>query len=77
MYLILIIEKTKFSLFFLKITLDSFADEKIADEIQTFFDSVSTPIVSRAVKQVIETIRMRSQVLQRDSKAIEDYLKTY
>jgi hypothetical protein len=38
---------------------------------------VNTPIVNRAVKQVIETIHMRSQVLKRDSEAIEEYLKAY
>lgn len=54
-----------------------FADESIADEIQRFYDAANTPIVSRAVKQVIETIHMRAQVLKRDSKAIEDYLKNY
>jgi hypothetical protein len=27
------------------------------------------------VKQVIETIHMRSEILKRDSKAIEEYLK--
>jgi hypothetical protein len=27
------------------------------------------------VKQVVETIHMRSEVLKRDSKAIEEYLK--
>jgi len=31
----------------------------------------------RAVKQVIETIHMRCQVLKRDSKAMEEYLKNY
>ncbi len=57
--------------------LSDFADDKIADEIKTFYDSANTPIVTRVVKQVIETIHMRSQVLKRDSKAIEEYLKTY
>lgn len=57
--------------------LSDFADVTTADEIQRFFDAANTPIVSRAVKQVIETIHMRSQVLKRDSQAIGDYLKTY
>lgn len=70
-------DKSSYLIYFVEIALDSFADDKIANEIQTFFESVHTPIVSRAVKQVVETIRMRSQVLQRDSKAIEDYLKNY
>lgn len=36
---------------------------------------MNTPIVTRPVKKVLETIHMRSQVLKRDSKAIEEYLK--
>ena len=47
----------------------------MANEIKIFFDSVNTPIVSRAVKQAMETIHMRTQVLKRDSKAIQTYLK--
>ena len=54
--------------------LSDFADEKLANEIQTFFDSANTPLVTRPVKKVVETINMRSQVLKRDSKAIEEYL---
>ncbi|CAF5173070.1 unnamed protein product, partial [Rotaria magnacalcarata] len=34
----------------------------------------NTPIVTRVVKQVVETIHMRAKVLQRDSKAIQEYL---
>ncbi len=36
---------------------------------------MNTPIVVRPIKRVIETIHMRSEVLKRDSKAIEEYLK--
>jgi acetoacetate decarboxylase len=57
--------------------LSDFADEKTADEIKSFFDSANTPIVTRPVKQVLETIHMRSQVLKRDAKAIEEYLKQH
>ncbi|CAF4455961.1 unnamed protein product, partial [Adineta steineri] len=57
--------------------LSGFVDEKTASEIQSFFDSANTPIVTRAVKQVVETIQMRSKVLKRDSKAIEEYLSQY
>lgn len=64
----------KFLLFF-QYGLSDFVDQKVADEIKTFFDSMNTPIVTRPVKKVLETIHMRSQVLKRDSKAIEEYLK--
>jgi len=36
---------------------------------------MNTPIVARPVKKVLETIHMRSQVLKRDSRAIEEFLK--
>ncbi len=62
---------------FIQGCLSDFADEKTANEIQAFYDAVHTPVVTRAVKQVIETIHMRSEVLKRDSKAIEEYLKNY
>ncbi|CAF4324117.1 unnamed protein product [Adineta steineri] len=38
------------------------------------FVEPNTSTVTRAVKQVVETIQMRSEVLKRDSKAIEEYL---
>lgn len=47
----------------------------MAHEIKTFFDAANTAIVTRPVKKVLETIHMRSEVLKRDSKAIEAYLK--
>ncbi|CAF3150580.1 unnamed protein product [Rotaria sp. Silwood2] len=55
-------------------SLPDFTDDKTANEIKSFFDSVNTPIVTRAIKQILETIYMRIKVLQRDSKAIEEYL---
>ncbi|CAF0814722.1 unnamed protein product [Adineta steineri] len=68
-------EKSNFLIAFVEYGLSDFADEKIATEIKTFFDSVNTPIVARPVKKVLETIHMRSEVLKRDSKAIEEFLK--
>jgi hypothetical protein len=47
----------------------------MAKQIRAFFDTMNTPIVTRAVKQAIETIHMRSEILKRDSNAIEHYLK--
>ncbi|CAF4536140.1 unnamed protein product [Rotaria sp. Silwood1] len=67
-------EKSCFLISFVEYCLSDFADEKTASEIKSFFDSVHTPIVTRAVKQALETIHMRVKVLQRDSKAIEKYL---
>jgi hypothetical protein len=55
--------------------LSDFADDKTASEIKSFFESVNTPLVARPVKKVLETIHMRAEVLKRDSKAIEEYLK--
>ncbi|CAF0864205.1 unnamed protein product [Adineta steineri] len=67
-------ENSRFLIVFVESCLSNFADEKIASEIQSFFDSANTSTVIRAVKQVVETIHMRSRVLKRDSKAIEEYL---
>ncbi|CAF0907973.1 unnamed protein product [Rotaria sordida] len=67
-------EKSSFLISFVEYCLSDFADEKKANEIKLFFDSVNTPVVTRAVKQVIETIHMRVKVIQRDSKAIQEYL---
>jgi len=49
--------------------------KKTASEIKSFYDSMNTPLVARPVKKVLETIHMRAEVLKRDSKAIEKYLK--
>jgi len=68
-------EKSSFLIAFVEYGLSDFADDKMADEIKIFYDSVNTPIVTRPVKKVLETIHMRSQVVKRDSKAIEEYLK--
>jgi aminopeptidase N len=68
-------EKSSFLISFVEYGLSDFADETIATEIKSFFDSANTPLVIRPVKKVLETIHMRSEVLKRDSKAIEDYLK--
>ncbi|CAF4843668.1 unnamed protein product [Rotaria sp. Silwood1] len=68
-------DNSRFLVSFVERCLSDFADEETANEIKSFFDSVDTPIVKRAVKQVLEKIYMRVKVLQRDSKAIEEYLK--
>ncbi|CAF1392293.1 unnamed protein product [Adineta steineri] len=53
-------EKSRFLVRFVEMGLSNFADEKIADEIKLFFDSANTPIITRPVKKVLETIHMRS-----------------
>ncbi|CAF1136012.1 unnamed protein product [Adineta steineri] len=68
-------EKSSYLVRFVEMGLSNFADEKIADEIKSFFDSMNTPIITRPVKKVLETIHMHSEVLKRDSKAIEEFLK--
>jgi len=67
-------DKSNFLIYFVEYGLSYFADDEIANDIQQFFDSANTPIVARPVKKAVETIHMRSQVLKRDSKAIEEYL---
>ncbi|CAF1025971.1 unnamed protein product [Adineta ricciae] len=67
-------EMSNFLVTFVDGTLSDFVDEKLADDIQAFFDATNTAIVTRAVKQVAETIRMRADVMKRDSKAIAEYL---
>ncbi|UJR20817.1 hypothetical protein I4U23_023929 [Adineta vaga] len=67
-------EKSGLLISFVEYPLSEFVDEKIASEIKAFFDSVNTPIVTRAIKQIVETIHMRAKVLERDSSAIEEYL---
>ncbi|CAF2126464.1 unnamed protein product [Rotaria magnacalcarata] len=68
-------DKSNFLIAFVEYGLSDFADEKTASEIKSFFESMNTPLVARPVKKVLETIHMRSEVLKRDSKAIEEYLK--
>ncbi|CAF3529462.1 unnamed protein product [Rotaria sordida] len=70
-------EKSNFLIAFVEYGLSDFADEKTASEIKEFFETMNTPIVARPVKKVLETIHMRSEVLKRDSKAIEEYLKRH
>ncbi|CAF1250693.1 unnamed protein product [Adineta steineri] len=67
-------ESSVFLIYFVESCLSNFADEKLVSEIESFFHSANTSTVTLAVKQVIETIQMRSNVLKRDSKAIEEYL---
>ncbi|CAF0909356.1 unnamed protein product [Adineta steineri] len=67
-------ESSVFLIYFVESCLSNFADEKLVSEIESFFHSANTSTVTLALKQVIETIKMRSNVLKRDSKAIEEYL---
>ncbi|CAF3284331.1 unnamed protein product [Rotaria sp. Silwood2] len=70
-------EKSNFLAYFVEYGLSEFADEKIANEIKSFFETINLPIIARPVNKVLETIHMRSEVLKHDSKAIKDYLKQW
>ena len=50
--------------------------EEKAIEIEKFFEANPTPSADRIVKQNCEAIRLNAKWLERDSKAIEEWLKT-
>ena len=53
-----------------------FVTEEKAVEVETFFKNNPTPAAERIVKQNCEAIRLNAKWLERDSKAIEEWLKT-
>jgi puromycin-sensitive aminopeptidase len=53
-----------------------FVTEEKAIEIEKFFEANPTPSADRIVKQNCEAIRLNAKWLERDSKAIEEWLKT-
>ncbi len=46
-----------------------------ADDVQQFFNANPVPTADRTVKQNIEAIRMNTKWLERDGKAIEEWLR--
>ncbi|CAF0829122.1 unnamed protein product [Didymodactylos carnosus] len=68
-------EKSSYLVYFVEYGLSDFADEEVSNDIKTFFDNANTPIVTRPINKVVETIHMRSEVLKRDSKAIEEFFR--
>ena len=45
-------------------------------EIENFFKENPVPVAERIVKQKCEAIRLNAKWLERDSKAIQEWLKT-
>lgn len=56
-----------------KIT-ENFANEEMATEIENFFREKSSTGVERAVQQSVESVRLNSAWLARDSDAIKAFL---
>lgn len=56
-----------------KIT-ENFASETVATEIESFFKERNSSGIERAVQQSVESVRLNSAWLARDSEAIKAYL---
>jgi puromycin-sensitive aminopeptidase len=53
-----------------------FVTEEKAVEVETFFKSNQAPAAERVVSQICEAIRLNAKWLERDSRAIEEWLKS-
>ena len=51
--------------------------EEKAVEVEEFFKKNPTPSAERIVRQNCEAIRLNAKWLERDSKAIQEWLKTH
>ncbi|KAF5280580.1 hypothetical protein FQR65_LT00331 [Abscondita terminalis] len=60
-----------------KFTTENFASEKMAVEVENFFNNHKSPGTERTVQQGVETIRLNAAWLARDSEAIANYLNSY
>lgn len=58
-----------------EVTTSGFVTEEKAKEVEQFFKDNPTPAADRIVKQNCEAIRLNAKWLERDSKAIEEWLK--
>ncbi|KAM8947367.1 puromycin-sensitive aminopeptidase [Pelodytes ibericus] len=58
----------------IKVSVEGFASEKMATEIQAFFDAHPAPSAERTVQQCCENILLNSAWLKRDADAIHEYL---
>lgn len=56
-----------------KIT-ENFASEERAKEIESFFKEKNSSGIERAIQQSVESVRLNSAWLERDSEAIKAYL---
>ena len=54
-----------------------FVTEEKAVEVEEFFKKNPTPSAERIVRQNCEAIRLNAKWLERDSKAIQEWLKTH
>ncbi|KAM9792467.1 puromycin-sensitive aminopeptidase-like [Neosynchiropus ocellatus] len=59
----------------IKLTVDRFADEKMAAEVQRFFTNYRVPSVERTVQQCCENILLNDAWLKRDANEIRHYLQ--
>lgn len=60
-----------------KFLTEGFASEKMAMEVENFFETHKSSGTERTIQQAIETIRLNASWLNRDSVAIEKYLKSF
>ncbi|KAL4648404.1 puromycin-sensitive aminopeptidase [Arapaima gigas] len=58
----------------IKLTVDGFADEKIAAEVKSFFESHHAPAAERTVQQCCENILLNAAWLKRDADDIHQYI---
>ena len=59
-----------------QVSTSGFVTMEKAGEIEQFFKDNPCPVADRIVKQNCEAIRLNCQWLERDSAAIEEWLKT-
>lgn len=58
----------------MKYLTENFVTEERAIEVTEFFAKHEFPGTERTVSQAVETIRLNAAWLQRDSKAVKEYL---
>ena len=59
-----------------QVSTSGFVTEEKAVEVEEFFKKNPAPAAERIVRQNCEAIRLNAKWLERDSKAIEEWLKT-
>ncbi|XP_069490760.1 puromycin-sensitive aminopeptidase [Ambystoma mexicanum] len=59
----------------IKLSVDGFANDKMAAEIKTFFDSHPAPSAERTIHQCCENILLNSLWLKRDAEPVHQYLQ--
>ncbi|BET03133.1 Aminopeptidase [Nesidiocoris tenuis] len=61
----------------IKMSLENFADESIAVEVEEFFRKAAFSEASRSVQQATESIRCNAAWLARDAKGIEEFFSNF